>query len=567
MIKRISRSALALVAAGLLVSPFVAQTANAQTITINPGQISATAKFNPATPPAGVTGVSVTYNCKNYFTGALVNQPGGSVGVPATGSTLFGNATMTPTSGAFITNIGLQAQTTTGLTGTSCVIQATMQGTANVGTPAITINVGGTDRTTTAGTATNAAGTAGAVTATTAELPVFTSTDVVITVTFPTVSVRKVVLGDEATAGAAYPMTINCYNQRGAFLATVAGTYALGDLVVSGAGSFITVFTDPDAFGSPTVRWYIYDALSTSTPVPAGVATFGGTTNAVLGLAGTISGLSAPRLAAVLAAANAARVQIPVAPNTAAGFTGAFTLVGGAATRVFTNNEFPGLNGGGVCEVTETNSLGMPVTLYSSTTATAGVTLAGTTASGAYRSALTAMGQTVTVTNASYGDLVVSKVVTGDPKTNIATYEVSVSCDKGGPKDTFLLKDRQSKVYQNIVSGTNCLVTETKSDGATPSYADNSGDNTTDGRVVIKRKGTGCAQVGAPTGAAPGGPAPTSAFDECWANVIITNSYVVATTTTAAPAVTTAAPTTAAPAPAPSPAPAPEVIDEPTFTG
>ena len=102
---------------------------------------------------------------------------------------------------------------------------------------------------------------------------------------------------------------------------------------------------------------------------------------------------------------------------------------------------------------------------------------------------------------------------------------------------------------------------------SSPSYADNSGDNTTDGRVVIKRKGTGCSQAGAPTAAAPGGPAPTSAFDECWANVIITNSYVVATTTTAAPAVTTAAPTTAAPAPAPSPAPAPEVIDEPTFTG
>ena len=48
MNKRISRSAFALVAAGLLVSPFVAsQSANAQAIIVNPGTISATAKFNP----------------------------------------------------------------------------------------------------------------------------------------------------------------------------------------------------------------------------------------------------------------------------------------------------------------------------------------------------------------------------------------------------------------------------------------------------------------------------------------------------------------------------------------
>lgn len=561
MIKRISRSALALVAAGLLVSPFVAQSAIAQTVTVNPGTITATARFNPATPPAGVTGVSVVYTCQNFFTGATLT----------TGPTAFGNATIAPTSGAFITNIGL----TSSAPGTSCTVKARMEGTANVATPLIAISVGGADRAVTLGSEANASTTAGARTATTGALAFFSSTDVVITVTFPTISVRKVVLGDEATPGAAYPMTISCSNQRSAFLVTALAPvtgYATGDLVISGAGSFITVFTDPDTFGSPTVRWFIYDALSTSTPLPTGQPTFAGTTNTALGNAATLGTLTAGQTAAAVAAANAARINTPVAPNTAGGFTGAFTLVGGATARTFTNNEFPSLNGTGVCEVIETNSLGMPVTLYSSTTANPAVTLpgvGGAAGTGAYRSALTSMGQTVTVTNASYGDLVVSKVVTGDPKTNIATYEISVSCDKGGPKDTFLLKDRQSKVYQNIVSGTNCLVTETKSDGATPSYADNSGDNTTDGRVVIKRKGTGCALVGAPTAASPGGPAPTSAFDECWANVIITNSYVVATTTTAAAApTTTAAPaTTVAPAPAPSPAPAPEVIDEPTFTG
>lgn len=277
-------------------------------------------------------------------------------------------------------------------------------------------------------------------------------------------------------------------------------------------------------------------------------------------------------LAALRSSVGSGTVLAPV-NTTANPFNGLFTLAGGA-TRTFTSTEFPGLSGTSVCEVVETNSGGMPVTLYSSSVASTTTNrdpaplpgVGGTTGTGTYRSALTGMGQTVTVTNASYGDLVISKVVTGDPKTNIATYEVSVSCDKGGPKDTFLLKDRQSKVYQNILTGTNCLITETKSDGATASYADNSGDNTTDGRVVIKRRGTGCTAPGSPTSASPGGPAPTTAFDECWANVIITNSYVPVTTT-AAPTTTGAPTTTAAPALAPTPAPAPAVVDEPTFTG
>ena len=85
---------------------------------------------------------------------------------------------------------------------------------------------------------------------------------------------------------------------------------------------------------------------------------------------------------------------------------------------------------------------------------------------------------------------------------------------------------------------------------------------------------TGCSAAGAPTNATPGGPAPVISFNECFANVIVTNTYYVAPATTAAPAAPAAAApavaapaTTAAPAPAPTPAPATPVVDEPTFTG
>jgi hypothetical protein len=263
----------------------------------------------------------------------------------------------------------------------------------------------------------------------------------------------------------------------------------------------------------------------------------------------------------------------PVAPNTAGGFTGSFSLKGGES-KSLSFNEFPTLTATSKCEVWETNGGGATATAFSSTNGTAAPLAGLNNANGRFQSSLTAMNETITVTNSFYGDMIISKVVTGDPKTNVATYEISVACDKGGPKDTFLIKDRQSKVYQNIASGTNCLITETKSDGAVASYKDNSGDNTTDGRVTIKRRPVGgCGDVlgvtGAPTNATPGGPAPTTTFNECFASVIITNDYnpVAApeTTKAAAAAPATAAPATAAPAVAPAPAVA--VDATPTFAG
>jgi Domain of unknown function (DUF5979) len=70
---------------------------------------------------------------------------------------------------------------------------------------------------------------------------------------------------------------------------------------------------------------------------------------------------------------------------------------------------------------------------------------------------------------------------TGEP------FEVAVACDKGGPKDIHQLRPGDRVIYNTIRSGTNCLVTETQSRGATVSYNDNSG-SPTDGRVQLSNE-------------------------------------------------------------------------------
>jgi hypothetical protein len=404
-------------------------------------------------------------------------------------------------------------------------------------------------------------------------LPTPISTNVVVSVSFPGITVRKVVNGDEPVAGFLYPMTIACSNTAAgtAFIElNPAGAVPQGSLVVAGAGTSVVV-NGTRFFDVRSTGVVAPDVLGTTANMQAAGAT-------VTPSGGAAPGTLAP--SAFVTALSQATSTVTVAPagtvNGVVVFNGTFTLAGGA-TRTIGVNEFPGLTGNSVCEVTETNNQG-GVTAYSSTVTnadgTVGTPLPGVQVTGGvFKSALTRQGQTVTVTNSFLGNLVISKVVTGDPKTNIATYEISVACDKGGPKDTFLLKDRQSKVYSNLVSGTNCLITETRSDGAVASYSDNSGDNTTDGRVTIKRVAScGTAStVGAPTVALPGGPTipvPVVTGDNCDASVIITNNYNVVdtTTTTAAATATTVAPATTA-APAVTPAPATPVEATPTFTG
>jgi hypothetical protein len=245
-----------------------------------------------------------------------------------------------------------------------------------------------------------------------------------------------------------------------------------------------------------------------------------------------------------------------------AAFNGTFTLKKGAV-KVFGIPEFPSLAVADVCSVREIDSMGATGT-YSSTQAAGadGVRpppLDGVLSDGVYRSAATpATGQIITVTNAFTGELVVSKAVTGDPKSNIGIYELSIACDKNGPTERFLLKDRQTKLFPRIYAGTVCVILETRSDGATATYTDNSGVPN-DGSVTIVLTPTSCRD------------AKLSAAPDCRANVIVTNTYAAAAASTSQPA----APTTAAAAPAPAPTSVPEavaapaipVVEEPTFAG
>jgi hypothetical protein len=246
-----------------------------------------------------------------------------------------------------------------------------------------------------------------------------------------------------------------------------------------------------------------------------------------------------------------------------------FKLRAGGSKTV-TVADIPGLVAGATCYVAETDIGGAAVATFASTnsngTTTAGInfsselsafnpfTAAGIcpqkSATGACESGYTyasagtqANGQTVTVTNRFVGDLLVSKVVVGDPKSNIGIYELQVACSNAsnvGPNESFLLKDRQTKVFTGIVSGTTCTVSETRSDGAVATLADNSGESATDGKVVIRGSVGTCNDPR------------IASFPDCRANVIVTNSYASATpaavpSPTAAPATTAAAVTTSAP--------------------
>ena len=184
-------------------------------------------------------------------------------------------------------------------------------------------------------------------------------------------------------------------------------------------------------------------------------------------------------------------------------------------------------------------------------------------ADGEYRSAaIPANGETITITNSFTGDLQITKVVSGPPASNIAIYELSIACDKVGPVERFLLKDRQSKLYPDLVTGTTCVVVETRSDGAQVSFTDNSGQPD-DATVTIALTPVSCVDQR------------LSAAPACRVSVIVTNTYVpVAPVPLSAPVASQVAATlsasvvpTASALPMPDAAPATPLVAEPTFTG
>jgi hypothetical protein len=301
-------------------------------------------------------------------------------------------------------------------------------------------------------------------------------TNIDITITYPSFTVKKVVVGDEATAGFDYQMAYVCY-------------YNSNPIVVYSRGIFTLKKDATKTFSTTDIPELVAGSTCHVTELNSG------------GAAGaTIATEDPSKTPTAVASLDLTKLTGPSPFVTAGNF-------GTTANQLFLN---PGFASGG----------------------------------------FSPGGSTVTVTNNFQGDLIVSKVVVGDPKSNIAVYEINVSCNNNGPRESFLLKDRQSKIFTGIATGTSCLVSETRSDGATPSYSDNSGDNATDGRVTIKGTATGCIDTR------------LSAFPDCRANVIVTNTYG-STTTTAAAAPTTAAAavTTAAPV-APAPVEEPAELDE-----
>lgn len=387
--------------------------------------------------PSTVTGYNVTSNC-NFLQPTGTGTQNVTSGFPATGGT------------------GTQVYS---LTATSACIAGVAQTGTGGGNAAVSISIGGTVR------ASGSLGTGFTMTET-QRTAVAAATTIDVTITYPSFTVKKVVVGEEPVAGYDYPMAAVCYYNNG---------------IIYGKATFTLKSGASKTFGTADMA----------------ELTAGSTCHVTeLGSNG---------------AANVSIIAQPVE-------TGALAI--------------------------------QPINLTSGSNpffnATFSPSINPLFASGGFNP----NGTTVTVTNGYVGDLIVSKVVVGDPKSNIAVYEINVSCNNNGPRESFLLKDRQSWIKTGIATGTSCLVSETRSDGATASYSDNSGDNATDGRVTIKGTASGCIDTR------------LSSFPDCRANVIVTNSYVVATTT-AAPttAAATTAATTAAPA-APAPVEEPEVLDE-----
>jgi Domain of unknown function (DUF5979) len=446
------RKAVAIAATGALVLVGAASTATAQT-----AQSTLTVNVKNAGPvPASVSSYAVTTTCR-LLAGSLAQQDASS-SFPAAGGTFAQVFSLTANSNCSVKVVATGAGAANGVASIS--IGGSVRASGQLGST-LTLDQ----------TAANAT-------------PVTGPTTIDIVITYPSFTVKKVVVGDEPVAGYDYPMAAVCFYGNGVIYGKSLFT------LKSGATKTFSVADFSELVAGSTCH---VTELGSNGAANVSISTLGSESGAT-----AVASIALP---AVSTATN---------PNP-------FINAGNFSTLPAVTNLAP---------------------LFAS-------------------SAINPNGAAVTVTNSYVGDLIVSKVVVGDPKSNIAVYEISVSCNNNGPRETFLLKDRQSKVFTGISTGASCLVSESRSDGATASYADNSGDNATDGRVIIKGTASGCIDTR------------LSAFPDCRANVIVTNTYGAVTTTAAAPAPTTAAApaavTTAAPV-APAAPEEPAVLDDTEVT-
>jgi hypothetical protein len=176
-----------------------------------------------------------------------------------------------------------------------------------------------------------------------------------------------VVVGNEAIAGFGYQLAIACSNPSSPVFVSPANGLEGGAVAVSGS----------------TVYPYNYN----------GVLAPGG----IIGNWATLGTGSPTLYSRVVNAINASAPTQPT-PNITNGFTGNFSLKAGEL-KVFSLNEFANLTSSTKCEVWATNSGRATYTSFSSTNG-AGALLTGVTnALGRWQSNLTAMNETVTVTN------------------------------------------------------------------------------------------------------------------------------------------------------------------------
>ncbi len=190
--------------------------------------------------------------------------------------------------------------------------------------------------------------------------------------------------------------------------------------------------------------------------------------------------------------------------------------------------------------------------------------LPGVVEAGAFRSASArADGQSITVTQAYTGDLVVKHVVEGDPAATLrSSTTVAIACDDGVRRGA-RLGNGESMLFTGLTVGAMCRVTVPSATGS-PVFADNSGPST-DGVVTVVATPADCydLRLNRPecrvavlvTSRAAGGSDDTA---------IDASSTTSPDSSTSSPATTQAAATTA---PVVDAAPAQALFEEPTFTG
>jgi hypothetical protein len=197
-----------------------------------------------------------------------------------------------------------------------------------------------------------------------------------------------------------------------------------------------------------------------------------------------------------------------------------FTLTPNVERR-FGTNEISGMQTSDRCSVSTVFNDGGETTYASSNPLRADGTRAddipGIVGPNGYRSAWTpADGRSITAVTVFGGDLLLSKQIEGPAPIGSAVFEVRVLCD-GGYDRSVLLSDGQQQVLTGIPAGSICKVTETRTGGAAPRYADNSG-SPGDGTVTIIATTSACWDLRNQT-------------PECRAAVTITNVFTAQTDT------------------------------------